>query len=58
MLAFHDENMDLVVEAGKIKVMLGSSSEDIRLEGEFEITSSTGKTAVEERVFVCPVEII
>jgi beta-glucosidase len=58
MLAFHDENMDLVVETGKIKVMLGSSSEDIRLESEFEITSGTGKTAVKERVFVCPVEMI
>jgi beta-glucosidase len=30
--------MKYVVEPGIIKVMVGSSSEDIRLTGEFEIT--------------------
>jgi hypothetical protein len=36
--------------------MIGSSSEDIRLAGEFKIL---GKTSVEitDRVFVCPVEV-
>jgi hypothetical protein len=36
--------------------MLGSSSEDIRLQGEFEIVGEK-KMPVKERVFVCPVAI-
>ncbi|MDR3577431.1 MAG: glycoside hydrolase family 3 N-terminal domain-containing protein [Anaerolineaceae bacterium] len=64
MLAFYDENMNLVVEAGKIIVMIGSSSADIRLESEFEISAgpsraerADGVFQVAERVFLCPVEI-
>lgn len=56
-LAFHDQNLDLVLEPGRIIVMLGSSSEDIRLTGEFEITGAA-KIPVAEPVFFCPVEII
>jgi beta-glucosidase len=56
MLAFYNENLELVIESGTIKVMLGSSSEDIRLRGEFDIVG-TGKIKIKERVFVCPVEI-
>lgn len=33
-----DINMHWIVESGMFKVMVGSSSEDIRLNGEFEIT--------------------
>ncbi|MGB7539865.1 MAG: fibronectin type III-like domain-contianing protein [Anaerolineales bacterium] len=33
ILAFYDENMDLVTEAGAIQDMLGSSSADIRVAG-------------------------
>ncbi len=36
-LEFLDINMKWIVESGKFKVMIGSSSEDIRLNGEFEI---------------------
>jgi beta-glucosidase len=55
-LAFYDAALNLVLEAGKIKVMLGSSSDDLRLTGEFEITGS--KTMpVQERLFFCPVDI-
>lgn len=54
LLAFYDENLDLVVEAGVVKVMLGSSSEDIRLQGVLEI-AGTGKMPVKERLFGCPV---
>jgi hypothetical protein len=34
--------------------MVGSSSEDIKLRGEFEIA---GNAAVKDRVFVCPVTV-
>ncbi len=37
-LGFHNKDMKYVVEPGTIKVMVGSSSEDIRSTGEFEIT--------------------
>jgi len=36
-LALWDRNMHFVVEPGMFKVMVGSASEDIRLNGEFEI---------------------
>lgn len=36
-LALWDRNMRFVVEPGTFRVMVGSSSEDIRLKGEFEI---------------------
>jgi beta-glucosidase len=53
-LAFYDEGLKLCVEAGRILVMVGSSSEDIKLRGEFEIA---GNAAVKDRVFVCPVTV-
>jgi beta-glucosidase len=55
-LAFYDLDLDLIVEAGTIKVMLGSSSEDIRLSGEFVIVGAK-KIPVKKRVFVCPVTV-
>jgi beta-glucosidase len=55
-LAFYDLHLNLVVEAGKIHVMVGSSSADIRLCGEFEIVGE--KTMqIPNRVFVCPVSV-
>jgi beta-glucosidase len=38
LLAFYDKDMNLVVEPGYFAVMIGSSSEDIRLSGGFEVT--------------------
>jgi len=38
-LALWDRNMRFVVEPGKFKVMVGSGSEDIRLNGEFEMVA-------------------
>jgi beta-glucosidase len=55
-LAFHDANLHLIVEAGTIDVMIGSSSEDIRLCGEFEIVGER-KAGIRDRVFVCPVTV-
>jgi beta-glucosidase len=56
-LALYDHDLNLVLEAGKITIMLGSSSEDIRLTGELEITGA-GNMLVKERVFFCPVDIL
>ncbi len=36
-LAFYDADMNLIVESGTVEVMVGSSSEDIRLRGTFEV---------------------
>jgi len=55
-LAFYGEDMQLAVEPGTIRVMVGSSSEDIRLTGSFEIMGSQ-KRRVPARVFGCPVEV-
>jgi beta-glucosidase len=55
-LAFYDNDLALVLEPGRIFVMVGSSSEDIRLAGEFNIVGE-GRMPVKERVFVCPVEV-
>jgi beta-glucosidase len=38
-LALWDRTMHFVVEPGKFKVMVGSGSEDIRLQAEFEIAA-------------------
>jgi beta-xylosidase len=56
MLAFYDDVQKLNLEPGEIKVMLGSSSLDIRLDGKFEIRGHK-KMPVLERVFVCPVDV-
>jgi beta-glucosidase len=37
-LAFYDKQMERKAEPGVFKVMIGRSSADIRLEGEFEVT--------------------
>ncbi|HPC77794.1 MAG TPA: hypothetical protein PK811_05615, partial [bacterium] len=39
-LAFYDEDMRFIVEAGIFEVMVGASSEDIRLTGKFEVTET------------------
>ena len=51
MLAFHDSKLNLILESGLVRVMLGSSSEDIRLRGDFEIVGAT--SIVKDRVFAC-----
>jgi beta-glucosidase len=55
-MAFHDAGLKLVLEPGIFKVMVGSSSESIRLEGEFEVTGK-GPVEVKDRIFVCPVAV-
>jgi beta-glucosidase len=43
-LALWDRSMHFVVEPGKFKVMIGSGSEDIRLNGEFEIVAGPNRS--------------
>ncbi len=50
-LAFYNASMDKLVEPGRFKVMLGSSSDDIRLEGEFKLTESDAKASHDELEF-------
>jgi beta-glucosidase len=53
MLAFYDPDLNLVLEPGRIVVMVGSSSTDIRLTSAFEIVGKC-PDYVDERIFVCP----
>lgn len=50
-LGFYNREMELVVEPGTIEVMIGSSSEDIRLTGTFEIVGETAKALVAKAFF-------
>ena len=51
VLAFYDEDEKLVVEPGVIEVMVGSSSEDIRLKGSFEIVGTKREVTSMRRFF-------
>lgn len=53
-LAFYDEELELVLEPGTFQVLLGSSAQDIRLTGSFELTGHE-KRIVPARVFGCSV---
>jgi len=55
-LAFYDRRMKLTVEPGVYTVMVGSSSEDIRLTGEFEIIGSS-RTLESRRIFFSQVDV-
>lgn len=57
IMAFFDSNFDLILEPGKINVYIGSSSEDIRLSGNFSITGEA-KMPVDQRVYSCPVQVL
>lgn len=54
-LAFYNLDMDLIVEPGKFSVMVGSSSDDIRLQGEFEVT--TEYKVESDRTYFSKVEV-
>lgn len=55
-LAYYDMNINLQLEAGRFSVMVGRSSADIRLRGEFEVTGPHF-SEVGSRVYHCPVVI-
>ncbi len=56
MLAYYDSHLDYVLESGAFKVMVGSSSKDIRCEGAFSIVGDK-KAVVKEPIFTCPVKV-
>jgi len=56
LMAFYNATYNLVIEPGSVQVMIGSSSQDIRLQGVFSITGASSMV-VEKREFTCPVRI-
>lgn len=48
-LGFHDVSLNYIVEPGTFDVMVGSSSDDIRLTGAFEVTGET--SVVQQREY-------
>lgn len=57
LLAYYDQNMDFVIEPGEIKLMIGSSSADIRLNGEFAISGETSKVSASQKAFLSHVNV-
>ena len=55
-LAFYNMDMDYVVEPGTIEVMVGASSNDIRLTGSFEITGDVTDVS-EDKVYFSEVAL-
>ncbi|NMB38875.1 MAG: beta-glucosidase [Firmicutes bacterium] len=55
-LAFYDQSMELVVEPGTFSLMIGSSSQDIRLKEELELTGEIQKVGP-NRCYFAQVEI-
>lgn len=51
LLAFYDRKMELLVEPGNFRVMVGSSSTDIKLTGEFEVIGSKRKIKSDRTFF-------
>jgi beta-glucosidase len=54
-LGFYNQDLRFVVELGIIKVMIGSSSSDIRLTGEFDAVGKTAEVAT--KTFFSTVEV-
>lgn len=56
-LAYYDHDLELMLEPGRFLVMVGAASDDIRLEGAFEVAEDE-PVPVKDRVFICPVATV
>ena len=54
-LGFYNHAIDFVIEAGTVQVMVGNSSDDIRLTGEFEIVGNP--TVITAKTFFSSVDV-
>lgn len=55
-LGYYDENMDFVVESGRLQVLVGSASDKIHLDGAVQITGE--KVMLKgKRSYVCKVDV-
>lgn len=57
MLAYYNQDMDFVVDAGEIKLKIGAASDDIRLASSFEVKGKTAIVADSEKAFISHVAI-
>lgn len=57
LLAYYDADMNLIVEPGTVSVMIGSSSEDIRLSGSVDIAGDTTILSPDDKVFLSHVDV-
>lgn len=57
MLAYYDQNMNYIVDSGEIKLMVGSASDDIRLEDSFEIKGESTLVSDSKKAFLSEVTI-
>lgn len=55
-LGFYDRNMNFVLEPGKINLLIGSSSADIRLQGGLEVVGKTTDIG-KSKVYLTPVSV-
>ena len=55
-LAFYDRNMNFALEPGKINLMLGSSSSDIRLRDELEVSGKVTDVS-KNKVYLTPSKV-
>lgn len=57
LLAFYDTQMKLIVEPGEIKLMIGSASNDIRLQSVFKITGQTSEIGQQQKAYLSTVTV-
>lgn len=57
LLAFYDADMRFVVEPGEISIMIGSASDDIRLEESFEINGEVSEITQKQKAYLTQVSV-
>ncbi|QHJ12926.1 Beta-glucosidase BoGH3B [Paraglaciecola mesophila] len=57
LLAFYDAQMRFVVEPGEIKLMIGSASDDIRLDESFEVVGDVSEIPQAQKAYLTNVSV-